>query len=73
MDSRGGCPYVRVASAEEADFRIPGNHRASDDQYDNYNNEFHLSLRMLLSQSNSQRSAYVPSQRRQVTQVPASA
>ena len=41
MDSRGGCPYVRFALAEETDFRIPVNHRASDDQYDDHNNEFH--------------------------------
>jgi hypothetical protein len=71
MDSRGGCPYA--ASAEETDFRIPRNHRASDDQCDDHDNEFHLSLTMLPSKSNSQRSAYVLLRRRQVTQVQASA
>jgi hypothetical protein len=47
MDSRGGCPYVCFASAEKTDFRIPGNHRASDDHYDDHNNEFHLPLTLL--------------------------
>jgi hypothetical protein len=59
------------ASAKKTDFRIPGNHRAGDDQYDDHDNEFHLSLTMLPSPSNSQRSAYVLLQRRQVTQVQA--
>ena len=49
MDSRGGCPYVCFASAEETDFRTPGNHRASDDNYDDHDNEFHISLIMLPS------------------------
>ena len=52
-------------SAEETDFRIPGNHRASDDHYDDHNSEFHIALTMLPLQSNRQRSAYVLLQRRQ--------
>lgn len=28
--------------AEETDFRIPRNHRASDEQNDNHNTEFHM-------------------------------
>ena len=55
------------------DFRIAGNHRSSDDQYDDHNNEFHVALTMLPSQSNGQCSAYILLQRRQVTQVGAGA
>ncbi len=48
MDSRGRLS-LRFASAEETDFRIPGNHRASDDHYDDHDSEFHLSLNQTAS------------------------
>jgi hypothetical protein len=31
-------------SAEENDFRIPGNHRARDEHYNDHNSEFHIAL-----------------------------
>jgi hypothetical protein len=50
-ETRAICP--RLPSAEELDFRIPRNHRASDDQCNDHKNEFHVA-----SRSNSQHQAY---------------
>jgi hypothetical protein len=46
--------FHRKFSAEETDFRVARNHRASDDHDDNHDSEFHVAL------TYSQRLAYVP-------------
>jgi hypothetical protein len=63
------CKPVHQDSAEETDFRIPRNHRASDEGYDDHNNEFHVALTMLPFQFNNQHTAYVLLPRKQVTHV----
>jgi hypothetical protein len=44
-----GRSVFEPASAEEADFRIAGNHRAGDERDDDHNNEFHFAPTILLS------------------------